>query len=307
MSRAGRHAPPLPTFLVVGAAKSGTTALDLYLRQHPEIAMSRRKEPNFFAFDERPPSFGGPGDRTILNRDALWRLDDYLDQFAHARPGQAVGEVSPRYLDTPGAAERIRRRIPDVRIVAVLRHPADRAWSHFMMRRRDGFEPCATLEEAIADEPRRRRERWASGRYLERGFYGLQLEEYFRRFPPERIRVYLHDDFVRDPGGLLRDLFAFLEVDPGAEPDLSARPNRSGELRNPLLRWAWTRTHPLRGRVRPLLPKTLRSRVSRWVISRPLERREIPPETRRWLTGLYTEDLRRVEGLLGRDLSHWLR
>ena len=297
----------LPTFLVVGAAKAGTTALDLFLRQHPDIAMSRRKEPSFFAFDERPPAFGGPGDRTILNRDALWRLDDYLDQFRHARPGQAVGEVSPRYLDTPGTAERIRRRIPGARIVAVLRQPADRAWSHFMMRRRDGFEPCASLEEAIADEPRRRRERWASGRYLERGFYGLQLAEYLRHFPREQVRVYLYDDLVRDARGLLRDLFGFLEVDPGAEIDLSARPNPSGELRNPLLRWAWTRTHPLRGRIRPILPKALRSRVSRWVISRPLVRREIQPETRRRVTALYADDVRRLETLLDRDLSHWLR
>jgi hypothetical protein len=302
----GRGEGRLPDFLVIGAAKAGTTALHEYLRQHPEVAMSRRKEPNFFVVDGEPPRFGGPGDRTILNRDLVWRFADYQRQFASVRDEQAVGEVSPRYLSTPGTAERIHRRLPEARLVAVLRQPAERAWSHFMMRRRDGFEPRATLEEAIADEPRRVVENWASGRYLERGFYAAQLAPYLALFPRERLRIYLYDDLVADPGGLFRDLFDFLGVDPGFVADTSRRPNPSGELRNPLLRWLWTRTHGPRERLRPLLPKALRARVSRWVISRPLDRRPLPAATRRWLTGLYADDVRRLEELLGRDLSAWL-
>ena len=300
--RCGAH---LPDFLGIGAAKAGTTALHHYLAQHPEISMSRRKEPNFFIADEQPPQFGGPGDRTIINRDVIWRLADYHRQFAGARAGQMLGEISPRYLGTPGAAERIFARLPQARLFAILRQPAERAWSHFRMRRRDGFEPCATLEEAIADEPRRIAENWASGRYLERGAYAAHLEPYLRLFPREHLRVYLYDDLVADSNGLLRSLFTFLGVAPDFAPDTRQRPNRSGDLRNPLLRWLWTRTHSWRAPVRPLLPKALRSLVSRWVIAQPLVRAEIPAATRQWLTALYTDEIRRLEVLLDRDLSAW--
>lgn len=297
----------MPNFVVIGAPKSGTTALHTYLRQHPEVFMSRRKEPNFFATDGRPACFGGPWDAGILNRDVIWRLEDYRRQFAGVRGEKAIGEVSPRYISTPGAAERLRRYIPEARIVAILRQPADRAWSQYWMHRRDGFEPCATLEEAIADEPRRVAENWGSGRPLERGFYAAQLEPYLRLFPRERVAIYLYDDLVADPERLFRDLFSFLGVDPGFVPDMSFRPNRSGTLRNPLLRVLWTRTHSLRVPVRRLLPKAFRSAVSRWVISRPLERPPYPPETRRWLTEIYADDIRRLEAILGRDLSGWLK
>jgi hypothetical protein len=302
-----RTGPPgtLPDFLVIGAAKAGTTALHEYLRQHPQVCMSRRKEPNFFAFDQQPPRFGGPGDRTILNRDVIWRFDDYLRQFVHARPGQVVGEISPRYLDTPGAAERIRGRLPEARLVAILRQPADRAWSHFSMRRRDGFEPCATLEDALADAPRRVRENWGSGRYFERGLYARQLGAYYARFSRDRIRIYLYDDLVADARGLLSDLLAFLGVDQDVVPDISRRPNPSGDLRNPLLRWLWTRPGA-RSFVRPLLPKPLRQAVSSWVIRRPLVRRSMPPETRVRLTELYRDEILRLQELIDRDLSVWL-
>jgi hypothetical protein len=302
-SRSVRHR--LPDFLGIGAAKSGTTALHEYLRQHPQVCMSRRKEPNFFAFDRQRPRFRGPGDCTILNRDALWRLDDYLDQFTAARPGQVVGEISPRYLGTPGAAERIRHWLPEARLFAILRQPADRAWSHFSMRRRDGFEPCQQIEDALADEPRRVRENWGAGRYFERGLYARDLQSYLEQFPRERIRIYLYDDLVADPAGLFRDLFEFLGVDPAFVPDMTHRPNPSGDLRNPVLRWLWTKPGT-RSFVRPLLPKALRQRVSSWMVRRPLVRRQMPPETRASLTERYRDEILRLESLIGRDLSSWL-
>jgi hypothetical protein len=295
----------LPDFVVIGAAKSGTTALHEYLRQHPQICMSRRKEPNFFAFDQRPPDFRGPFDRTLVNRDSIWRLADYERQFDRARPDQRVGEVSPKYLSAEGSAERMRRLIPEARLVAVLRQPADRAWSHFSMLRRDGFEPCATLEEAIADEPRRQAENWSTGRHFERGLYAKQLRRVYDRFPREQIRVYLYDDFTADPEALFRDLFRFLGVEPGFVPDMARRPNVSGDVRNPVLRWLWTRPGA-RSFVRPFLPKALRQAVSGWVIRHELIRREMPLETRSWLTELYGDEILRLQELLGRDLSAWL-
>jgi hypothetical protein len=297
-------APRLPSFLVVGAAKSGTTALHHCLRQHPQVFMSRIKETNFFALDGTPSRFGGPR-AEILNTDAVWRFADYARLFEVAADEHAVGEVCPRYLFTPGTAARIARRLPDVRIVAVLRHPAERAFSSFCMYKRDGFEPAATFDEAIADERRRVRENWAFAIHMQYGFYGQQLQEYFDIFPRERILCLLYEDFTADPRAFFGKLFEFIGVNHDFVPDTSRRHNRSGTIRNPLLRALWTKTHAVRGAA-PLLPKRVRQHIARFFTSRQLDPLPFPPETRRRLIGVYHNDICHLQNLIGRDLTHWL-
>jgi hypothetical protein len=289
---------------VVGAAKSGTTALHHYLQQHPQIFMSPTRESNFFALDGMPPCFGGPR-AEILNTDAIWRFQDYARLFEGVIGERAVGEVCPRYLFTPGTAARIARRLPEVRIVAVLRHPADRAFSGFSMYRRDGFEPSATLDAAMADEPRRVRENWAYAIHVSYGFYGRQLQEYFEAFRREHILCLLYEDFIADPAAFFIKTFEFIGVDPHFMPDTARRHNASGTLRNPVLRALWTRTHAIRGAV-PVLPKPVRRRVAGFFTSRAMDPLPFPDDTRRRLIEIYRDDIRHLQTLIGRDLSHWL-
>lgn len=296
----------MPNFIIVGAAKSGTTSLYEYLCQHPDVYMSPLKETNYFAFDGRRPRFGGP-DGAVFNRDSVYLLEDYERLFADRRAQTAIGEASPRYLFTAGTARRIANRIPEVRIVAILRNPVDRAFSAFSMRKRDGWEPCDSFEAALDEEPKRLREDWASGIYLQRGFYAQQLQEYYREFPRERVRVYLYDDLVAEPRELLADLFGFLGVDDAFVPDLSLRYNVSGVIRSPTLRFLWTRTHPIQALVRPLLPKAVRQTIARRFVGLEKERLHLSGETRRRLQALYQEEICRLQGLIERDLSAWLR
>jgi hypothetical protein len=295
----------LPNFLVIGAAKSGTTSLHQYLRQHPQIYMSRLKETNFFAFDSDRPDFGGP-DGDVFNRDCVCRMEDYVRLFDGRTDEIAVGESSPRYLGAEGAAGRIKRCIPDARLIAILRHPADRAFSAFAMRQRDGWEPCATLDEAIADEPRRIEERWGSGIYLRPGFYAKLLQPYFEHFHRDQIRIYLYDEFATAPDALLEDLFGFLGVDRRFRPGTAQKLNASGIIKNPVMRLIWTKTHPLQRTIRPLLPKTAREGVSRFFLGLEKVRLPFPPEQRERLTNFYRDDIRQLEKLIGRDLSIWL-
>src|SRR4029079_10146943 len=98
----------LPNFLVIGAAKSGTTSLYHYLRQHPQIFMSRIKEPRFFALEEDPLDWRGPGDERSRG-ESITTLDAYLDLFEAVDGELAVGEASVLYLDHPKAPDRIAR------------------------------------------------------------------------------------------------------------------------------------------------------------------------------------------------------
>lgn len=295
----------LPTFLIIGAAKAGTTALYHYLLQHPEVFMSPLKETNYFAMTEGvPPSFSGPGSDE-LNRDSIYRWSDYKALFDNAGDALAIGEASPRYMFTQEAAARIQHRLPEVRLVSILRDPAERAFSHFMMRKRDGTEPEKTLREAVADEPRRLRKGWGAGLYALPGFYAEQLEPYFTLFAREQIRVYRYEDFVNQPGALMGDLYEFIGVDPGFMPDMSVTPNESGIIRNPLLRLLWTHTHRIRRLVRPVISRDMRQQVSGYFTSRPKIRSSLSEEMHAELLSLYEDDILKLEVMLDCDLSSW--
>ena len=125
-----------PTFMIIGAARSGTTALYDLVRQHPQVFMSAIKEPNYFAFEGEPLDWEGPGKEFVNNSVARW--EDYCALFAPAPDNTARGEASPLYLWSPDAAQRIKARLPDVRMIAVLRnppiHPGSRQASRAMAR-----------------------------------------------------------------------------------------------------------------------------------------------------------------------------
>src|SRR2546423_7757610 len=127
----------MPNFFIVGAARSGTTSLDHYLNQHPEIYMAPRKEVNFFTADHFPLS--GPGDERI-NRGVIDDVDHYAQLFERVAGERAIGEISVFYLCYPGTAERIKQAVPAAKIIIVLREPVERAYSAYMHLVRDGRE-----------------------------------------------------------------------------------------------------------------------------------------------------------------------
>jgi hypothetical protein len=273
----------LPNFLVIGAAKGGTTSLHHYLRQHPEIFLTPVKETNFFWSEAK-----GHGRRTAQS------LKEYEHLFDGANGRKAIGEISPQYLNSAGAAERIHRDLADVRLVVSLRNPAERAWSDYLGRVRI-LRETGSFEEAI--QPGRS--------CLEWGFYGQRLARYYSRFSPERIHVILYDDFAADPRAVLRGLLSFLGVDPSHPVDTSMRHNAAGVPRSALLnRVLWRSAMALQAVT-----------LSRWrgsgIVASLLNRtyRKPPPfpaELRRRLVEVYRQDVLATEAMIGRDLSRWL-
>jgi len=285
----------LPDFLVIGAYKSGSTALHEALQAHPQVFVPARKGPSFFAFDgvEEPDRPLPPG--------TVRRWEDYQALFDPAPAGSVRGEVSPEYLANPRAAGRIRERVPGARLVAILRNPVERAFSDYLMYVRDGLEPETDFGRALDAQEERRRAAAATGYYVETGFYGRQLRPYFEAFPRERIQVHLFEDFAADPAAVLRSLFDFLGVDPalGEAPERAV--NVSGVPRNALVATA------VRGgrRLAPLLPAAVRRRAKA-ALARGLDRPALAAEHRRRLVELYREDVAELERLLDRPLDRWL-
>jgi Sulfotransferase family len=293
----------LPSFLVIGASRSGTTSLHHYLGQHPDVYMSPVKSPNYFVSADPLPAWEGAVPRAMA-RQWISERSRYEALFAGAGGRRAIGEVSPVYLQSVHAPARILDACPDARLVAILRHPVDRAWAHYLGRRRDGLEPRDDFRAVVeAEMARPLPDQVAFGSYLGCSRYHHFLAGYFARFPRERIRVYLFDELLADAGALVADLFAFVGVEARIAVDTERRHNQTGVARSPLRRLLWTRTVRARTALRPLLPARVRD-VGRMVLGE-LERPALDPELRARIARVLAPDLERLEALLDRDLARW--
>ena len=216
--KATSFARPLPDFLIIGAQKAGTTALYAYLLRHPAIVGPSWKEVSFF-------------DRHFA-RGAKW----YRGQFPNAlrlrlverRTGVApiAGEASPSYLFHPFAPERVAALLPDVRLVALVRDPVDRAFSHYQHEVAFGREPLS-FEQALDQEEERMRgelERmrdpayfshaWWNYTYASRGLYAEQLERWLAVFPREQLLIVPSEDLLERPGETYSRVLEFLGAPP---------------------------------------------------------------------------------------------
>lgn len=276
----------LPNFLIIGAPKAGTTSLYDHLRAHPDVFMPALKEPRYFGYAGAP----GTGDR---KKWPVQSRAEYEALFAGAGRAAAVGEATPHYLFYPDAAARIRATLPEVRLIASLRNPIDRAYSIYQMNLRN--------KQANAGVPFARA--LPADHNLQETYHG-PLARYFEAFPRERIKVVLLDDIEAAPKRTVQEIFAFLGVDPGFTPDLSRVSNPGGLPRSKLLHQVMN-DRRLREGARRLLP----AGATDWLKalrSRNLRKSTLPPEDRAAARAFFEEDIRATGALIGRDLSHWL-
>jgi hypothetical protein len=290
----------LPTFIVIGAAKAGTTALYWYFAEHPQVFMSRVKETNYFAHGLDPAGrllYGNPD----IHHFPITSLAEYQRLFADSDGALAVGEVSPLYLESPLAAPRIRELLPEVKIICCLRHPVDRAYSDYLMYLRNRsrrFDPARELNaEALWARP--------DSHWMEIGRYYPQLARYYQVFERSQIHVFPYDDLRRDPVGVTQQLYRFVGVDPDFVPDMKTPHNVGGIPASRFLERLF-HSRAIKGAIEPWIPQ----RTAKW--ARSLRSRnmrkppELPPELRRELTSHFRDDLRKTSELIGRTLDHWL-
>lgn len=302
----GHHAEAmLPNFLVIGAQKAGTTALYYYLKNHPDIFMSSVKEPEYFAWAglNDIADRHGPGDPGQIKTPTL---EAYLHLFRSAKGCRAVGEASTIYLHNELAPEKIKKLLPNAKLIAILRDPAERAYSNFLHLLRDGREPLNDFRVALREEAKRREQGWSSNwRYAEKGFYARPIARYLELFG-SNLRVHLHDDFEADPQAVLSDLYRFLGVNDGFTQDTDLRLNAAGIPRSRRLQEFLQKQERLKWVLDPLISSRLKRRLL-GLQSRNLSRPTIPPEVRRDLIGRYREDVEQLERLIQRDLTAWTR
>jgi hypothetical protein len=273
----------LPTFLVIGAMKSGTTSLHRYLGSHPQIFMSRQKELNFFS------------DKDNWRRGPSW----YERHFADVGEDViAVGESSTNYSkhpEFPGVPARIANLLPAVRFVYVLRHPVERMISHYRHRLARGKEH-RQMDDALLQNPI----------YVDASRYAMQIGRYLEFFPRERVLLLTSRDLQEDRVNTVRRIWRFLRVDDGVVPrNLDREFHRSDEKRA---------YRPMVGALRHakgvdtlalLMPRRLRRGLRSVTTAQGSSPQHVPDGLTERLEELVREDVGRLRSYMGESFDGW--
>lgn len=291
-----------PDIYVIGAYKCGTTMLQRFLEEHPDIYVPTVKEPNHWAF-------AGLDDEALaLLPSAAWSVRDrsaYDALFADVADEPVVAEVSPEYLKSDQARRNLAAHAPDARFVAIIRDPVDRAYSDFMMYRRDGVEPLDDFAAAIAAQAERRAAGLAIGDYLATGDYEPQLRAWFDAVGRDRVLVVLYDDLRADPGSVAADIYRFAGVDDTFRPAETDAVNVSGVPQGLVGRIGYAVRNTAAPLGKRLLPQSVRRRID-GVLQRQLVKEPLDPTVRAALVRELRPDIEALADLLDRPLDAWL-
>jgi len=293
-----------PNFIIIGAMKAATTSLYTYIKQHPDIFMTKVKEPMFFNNFQQENNYNILGSKSKKSTT----LEEYLAMFKDAKNEKAIGEASPAYIYNENAPYLIKENLPDVKIIAILRQPTDRAYSNFLHTKRADRENVNSFGQAIKIEKERISDNWSPlYHYIQKGFYSVQLKRYYNLFPKENIKVYLFEDLVKTPKETLKDIFKFLNVDENIEIDVSKKSNVSGTPKGILgfilKKMRYYNLMP-KFAISDYLPTFIISLLFKSVYK---DTEKLDSVLRKELTDkYYREEILKLEKLIDRDLSNWL-
>ena len=201
----------MPSFLIIGAKKCGTTSLFNYLSKHPNIGAPTWKEISYFNIH--------------FDRGSLW----YRSFFPISLPkldsqDLITGEATASYICHPQAPQRIAETLPNVKLIALLRNPVDRAYSHYHHTKRIGRENLS-FEEAIAQEDSRVKQLEHESQelglksspaynytYLSSGLYAEQLKNWLKLFNKQQLLILKSEDFFDCPEAIFKQVLNFLKL-----------------------------------------------------------------------------------------------
>lgn len=293
----------LPSFLVIGPPKCGTTSLHEYLRQHPNISLPTRKETHFFICDRDSNNLVDDYYGRVL-KNAIFSLEEYLADFEPKAEPVTYGEVCPSYIHFENASVNIKRYIPDAKIMAILRNPVDRFYSSYHYRRlkRSGMSEFTEIVDSIRNNTMDIH----TQRFLDIGLYYKHLMRYYEKFPRENIKILIFDDLSKRPRKLMNSIMEFIGLEEFPF-NLEQIFNRTGNAK-----FGWLYKH-LRGSttanfLRKNLPTKLYQntrQLGEKILLRPSD--PIPEPERKYLQEFFREDLLKLQELIQLDLSDWLK
>lgn len=303
-----------PNFLIIGAGKSGTTSVYQAIKQHPDVFMSPVKEPNFFALEGQKKTTGydkEDPDGFNFYPWAVTKLEDYQTLFETVADEKAVGESSTMYQYMPKAPQNIKKHIPEAKLIAIFRNPADRLYSRYLHLVRENRPPTPNFEDCFE----RGNLWWQKNDLVQEGFYYTHMKRYFELFDPSQIKIMLYEDLRKEPVAFMQELFDFIGVDKAFIPDMSVQYNVSGKIKNKYVDLFIGQQSFLRKGVEKISPALIQrvreshgmQKIVTNLRKKNLERVPLSNAVRkRLIEEIYKEEIVSFGNLIQRDLSHWL-
>jgi hypothetical protein len=298
----------LPNFLIVGAAKSGTSSLHNYLNQHPEVFMPsynkegmKVKEPRFLIKD------------LVQHRlhNGVWTFEEYQSLFADVKDEKAIGESTVLYLYYfKYAIKNIKHYLgEEVKIIIMLRNPTDRAYSAFQHVSR-GFKENNSFEESLEIETgRMEREETLTPMvmYKEMGMYYKMAKAYMESF--KNVHIIFYEDFRDNIELEMNKVYNFLGISINIEIDLTARHNVGGKRwKDETMKFVFMKDSPIKSILKSVLPKNLKKGIRNKLVNASTNKVvPIKEETRKMLNDYFKEDIKKLSELLNKDLQHWIQ
>ncbi len=294
----------IPDFLIVGAPKCGTTTLYKWLSQHPAIFMPEEKEPRFFTGYKK--NFRGPIS-SMFNSFLVQSPEEYSSLFADADDNALTGEASADYLSSRSTPARIKEYNSDARIIILLRNPAERAYSEYLHNVRDGYESKTFLQSIELEESRRSANCIPGFFHIMRGTYYENVKEYIDLFGMGNVFVRLYDDLVSNQELLLDETLTFLGVHDFAI-DTTKSHNVGGIPKSRLLQRLINNQGPWRAFTRKIVGKRIFQKTGSVLKSLNLDKAPKlgGPVRVELINRYFRDDIIKLQGLIGRDLSSWL-
>ena len=290
-------------FLIAGVARCGTTSLFHYLNQHPEIGMSKVKEPKYFSSLDLALPQQGIGDNTVYAR-VIRSEKEYDGLFKGLGNFNCIGEGSSDcFYYHEAVIPRIKEKWGGVKIIVCLRNPVERSYSAYSNLVRDSREKLS-FTEALEQEEDRISKNWDWMWHYKKGsLYADALAHYQREFT--HVKVVFFEDLEQNPGKSLREVFKFLNVNEDVVIDVSTKYSQSGKPKNALVSALTSRNNPLVFRIREFALKTIPRTYLEKLSSRIYKKGTIDSPTKKKLKLYFKDDINKLEKLTQRDLSSW--
>ena len=301
-----------PNFLIVGAAKSGSTSLYKYLSQHPEVFMPVNKEPNYFVAEYQQkmakdcPSYKIDMNRMVFDKNAYYNLFNKatLDH-------KAIGEASVTYLFKPEfAIPKIKKELGEPRIIIILRNPIKRAFSHYSYACEIGLETL-NFEDALDAEDNRLKNNWSSTfAYINQGLFYEQVKAYKKAF--SNVHVLFLDDLIKDKQLEIQKIYNFLGIDSSFKNHFKEKFNVSGIPKNKFIHKYLVHENAFKRKTKKLFKKIVSEAVLRKLARKVRnlnqgERLIATDIEKQKLKNIYIKDIISLSNLLKKDLNHWLK
>jgi len=277
-----------PNFFIVGAPRSGTTSMYEFLKRTPGVYMSSHKEPHYFSSFKPQYMFGN------IVRDER----KYLSLFKDSKNELAIGECSTSYLWDEKSCDLIKNKIPNARIVIMLRNPVQRAFSHYLMR--IGGGQAHSFSEVIKIALKAPKEDYYTTIIVNGGFYYEQVKRYLETFGNQQVKIIFFEEFIKDPKKIVKELLKFLGVD-GEPPESIQTVHNEFTIPRGKIITSLMQTKIAR-RIGEQMPNWLYEPFVKNVISKKGNKPKILSEDSLFLKDLYRNDIEKLKKISGREL-----